>query len=485
MEAVSATWLLPLAIMVPVLGAALIALLSHRERLAWIPALLVPLVLAGLNVYLYSRVIIGHTLTFDVLEPVANVRIALHVEPLGMLFALVASLLWIPTAVYTFGYARAHGLKRCPAFNAWFALALGAAMGVAYSANLLTLFIFYELLTLVTYPLVTHEGTAEARQAGRRYLVYLLGTSMVFLLLAILCTWLWGDSVAFTPGGITGTLPTALFPLFVFGAGKAALMPLHRWLPGAMVAPAPVSALLHAVAVVKAGVFVILKVSLYIFRPESLAGSGGVLVAMYAAVITVFVASAIALRSDNLKERLAYSTIAQLACIIIGAALATHTGFLGGGLHLLTHAFGKITLFFCVGVITAVAHCYRVSELAGLGRVMPWTLGAFLLAAISVIGLPPGGGTWSKWLLVQGSLEAGHYLAVSALAFSTLASTLYLLEIPLRAFLLPGNEARVRQRTQEAPLSCLAGLMITTAVSVLLFLYPEWGRSLLSTALGG
>ena len=475
------TWMLPLAVLVPVLGAALIAALRHHARAAGAAALLTPVVLAGLNIHLYRQLVAGHTLAFDVFEPVAGVHVSLHGEPLGMLFALVASLLWIPTAVYTAGYARIHGLKRCPAFNAWFALALGAAMGVAYSANLLTLFIFYELLTLVTYPLVTHEGTPEARQAGRRYLIYLLGTSMAFLLLAIVCTWLWsGGDLTFIQGGIAGALPAALFPLFAFGAGKAALVPLHRWLPGAMVAPAPVSALLHAVAVVKAGVFVILKVSLYVFHPQQLAGSGGALVVMYAAVATVFIASVVALRSDNLKERLAYSTIAQLACIVIGAALASATGFLGGGLHLLTHACGKITLFFCAGVITAVTHCYRVSELNGIGRAMPWTLGAFLVAAVSVIGLPPGGGTWSKWMLVQGSLEAGYYLPVAALAFSTLASILYLLEIPLRAFLLPGSAARAP--ALGVPLSCRVALVSTTAASVLLFLYPEWGRSLLALA---
>ncbi len=458
---------LPWTILVPVLGALLMPL--FRNAAGWC-ALLLAVVLATLNGYLYMQSVTGTVPGFSILEPVAGVRLALHVEPLGVLFALIASVLWIPTAVYTLGYVRVHHLQQQPRFHACFALALGATMGVAYSANLLTIFVFYELLTLTTWPLVSHEGTPEALRAGRRYLVYLLGTSMSLLLLAIVCVWQWGGTLDFLPGGVPGALPTVLFLLFVFGAGKAAMVPLHSWLPGAMVAPAPVSALLHAVAVVKAGVFVILKVAVYTFGLQRLAGSDGAMLAMYAAVFTVVVASVLALRSDHLKQRLAYSTIAQLACIVIGAALANQFGLLGGGMHMLTHAFGKITLFFCAGTIAAVAHLHRVSELDGTARHMPWTQAAFLVASLSVIGLPPGGGTWSKWLLVQGAVEAGAWLPILAIAFSTLCSVLYLLEIPARAFLRP---APTVVAMAEAPLLCRIGFISTAAVCTGLFLFPE------------
>jgi multicomponent Na+:H+ antiporter subunit D len=261
-----------------------------------------------------------------------------------------------------------------------------------------------------------------------------------------------------------------LLALFVFGTGKAALMPFHRWLPAAMVAPTPVSALLHAVAVVKAGVFTVLKVSIYTFGLDTLDSSGASTPMMWAAAITLLVAAIIAATKDNLKARLAYSTVSQLAYIVLAAMLANRVAAVGGALHLATHAVGKITLFFCAGAIYTAAHKNRVSELDGLGRAMPWTFGAFLVASVSLIGLPPLGGTWSKWLLLQGTVDAGAMVMTAVMLVGSLLSFAYLLPISLRAFLVPAPPGAVHG---EAPPACVVPLVLTAVACVALFFLPD------------
>jgi len=403
------------------------------------------------------------------------IAIGFHVEPLGLLFALVASGLWIATSVYSIGYMRSHGEQHQTRFYVCFAIAIAAVMGIAFARNLLTLFLFYEVLTLSTYPLVTHHGTEAAKRAGRTYLGILMGTSIVGLLLAILWTWQLAGTLEFKPGGILDghvdpLTAGLLLALFAFGTGKAALMPLHRWLPAAMVAPTPVSALLHAVAVVKAGVFTILKVGVYIFGIDLLGRGGSSVWLMYVAGATLLTASLIALTRDNLKERLAYSTISQLAYIVLGISLATESGVIGSGMHIVMHAFGKITLFFCAGAILIGAHKTRVSELDGLGRRMPWTFAAFSIGALSVIGLPPAGGCWSKWFLALGTVEAGQWPLLAALMISSLLNIAYLAPIPLRAFLRdPADVADDASAGGEAPLACVIPLCLTAAGCVVLF----------------
>jgi len=403
------------------------------------------------------------------------IAIGFHVEPLGLLFALLASGLWIATSVYSIGYMRSHGEQHQTRFYVCFAIAIAAVMGIAFARNLLTLFLFYEVLTLSTYPLVTHHGTEAAKRAGRTYLGILMGTSIVGLLLAILWTWQLAGTLEFKPGGILDghvdpLTAGLLLALFAFGTGKAALMPLHRWLPAAMVAPTPVSALLHAVAVVKAGVFTILKVGVYIFGIDLLGRGGSSVWLMYVAGGTLLTASLIALTRDNLKERLAYSTISQLAYIVLGISLATESGVIGSGMHIVMHAFGKITLFFCAGAILIGAHKTRVSELDGLGRRMPWTFAAFSIGALSVIGLPPAGGCWSKWFLALGTVEAGQWPLLGALMISSLLSIAYLAPIPLRAFLRdPVDVADDASAGGEAPLACVIPLCLTAAGCVVLF----------------
>ncbi|MCP4806465.1 MAG: monovalent cation/H+ antiporter subunit D family protein [Proteobacteria bacterium] len=433
----------------------------------------------------------GEVVQATLFTPFDGVPIAFSVEPLGMLFALVASGLWIPTSLYAFGYMRGHHEENQTRFFTCFALAIFAALGIAFSANLLTLFLFYEVMTFSTYPLVTHHQTAKARTAGRIYLGILVFTSVTFLLFAVLWTYVATGTLDFTPGGIlAGKVDDSLVPvllaLFAFGTGKAALMPFHRWLPNAMVAPTPVSALLHAVAVVKAGVFTVLKVVVYIFGLELLQVTDASHWLKWVAAITIVVSSLIALSQDNLKARLAYSTISQLAYIVLGAALATSASVIGGGLHIAMHAMGKITLFFVAGAIMVHTHKTNVSQLDGLGRRMPFTFAAFFIGSLSIIGLPPTGGAWSKWFLALGAAgDPRDWVFVGVLMLSSLLSIGYLMPIIGRGFFLPakadghGHDDHAGEGIDEAPLLCTAPLVATALGCFALFVFADDLRALL------
>jgi len=408
------------------------------------------------------------------LEPVPGGTLALHLEPLGMLFALVASFLWIITSLYAIGYMRAQGESNQTRFYTAFAVAMAATMGVAFAANLFTLFVFYEILTLSTYPLVTHSGTEKARRAGRVYLGILLTTSTLLLLPAVIATWLFAGTLDFKAGGIlqgrvSNAVAGMLLLLYFFGIGKSAAMPFHRWLPAAMVAPTPVSALLHAVAVVKAGVFSMLKVTTYVFGTDLLSGISISQWLIYVSLATILLASLVALRQDNLKRRLAYSTISQLGYILLAGQLGNATGLIGGGLHIANHAFGKITLFLAAGAILVATHKTEVSAMSGLGRRMPLTFACFLVGSLSVIGLPPLGGFWSKWYLLLGSLRAEQWLAMLVLIISSLLNVAYLLPVSVRGFfsapLASGDET-----FNPVPWPCRIAMAITASGCILLFL---------------
>jgi multicomponent Na+:H+ antiporter subunit D len=371
---------------------------------------------------------------------------------------------------------RGHHEKEQTRFFAFFAIAIAASLAAAFSGNMLTLFFSYEILTLSTYPLVTHHRSPEALRAGRIYMGILLSSSIGLLLFGIILTYYVAGTLNFTPGGIlaghaTPLMTGLLLMLYAFGTGKAALMPLHRWLPSAMVAPTPVSALLHAVAVVKTGVFTIVKVVVYIFGIDHLAATGFNVYLSYIAVFTIVVASLVAMSKDNLKERLAYSTVSQLAYIVLGASLANEMGILGSSLHIATHAVGKITLFFCAGAIMVSLHKTEISDMKGIGRQMPFTMGAFLIASISIIGLPPLGGAWSKWYLLLGSLDAGYYFAVVALLVSSLLNIAYLMPVAINAFFYPAPNGE--SGWKEAPLACVIPLVLTALGCLALFFYPD------------
>jgi multicomponent Na+:H+ antiporter subunit D len=474
------------ALTIPLIGAFVIPLFhtapNGRESVTLITAAALALTVWSL----VPHVLAGGRPEAVNLEVVPGLRVAFAVEPLGMLFAVVASTLWIVNSVYSIGYMRGGNEPRQTSFYVCFAVALWATMGIAFAKNLFTLFIFYEILTLSTYPLVTHKAGAEAIRGGRIYLLMLIGTSMVFLLPAIAWTWLLAGTLDFTPGGILGgkaapAMLAVLLALFAFGIGKAALMPFHFWLPAAMVAPTPVSALLHAVAVVKAGVFTILKVVVYIFGIKTLNSTGASEWLVYAACITLLLASMIALTRGNLKARLAYSTVSQLAYIVLGAALATSSSVIGAGMHIAMHAAGKITLFFCAGAIYVAAHKTEISQLDGIGRKMPITMVAFMIGSLSIIGLPPFGGTWSKWYLAVGALEAGYQFVVAVLMISSLLNVAYLMPIVARAFFMApdGEDGSAKAGIEEAPLPCVLALSFTALLCLLLFIFPDRIESLL------
>jgi len=479
-------WLAAIAMVIPLIGVVGILLARPWPDLREGISLATGIVLFCLVALIASILESGQEIAIRLATPLEGPTISLHVEPLGMLFALIASGLWIVTTVYAIGYMRGHHEKNQTRFYTFFAIAIASAMGVAFAGNMLTLFVFYEALTISTFPLVTHAGTPEARRAGRTYLGILLGTSIGLQLIAIIGTYAVAGTLDFVPGGIlegkvSGTVAGLLLLLYVFGVGKAALMPFHRWLPAAMVAPTPVSALLHAVAVVKAGVFTVLKVTAFIFGFDLLADLSMTAVLQWVAAFTIIAASLVAMTKDNLKARLAYSTVSQLSYIVLAALLANELGFLGGGLHIATHAFGKITLFFCAGAILVAAHKTEISQLDGLGRVMPFTFAAFLVGSLSIIGLPPFGGLWSKWLLFESALEADTIVFIAVLCVSTLLNIAYLLPIPFRAFFRPLPEGAPDLR-QEAPLPCLLAIGFTSLGCLALFLFPDPVIALLSGA---
>jgi multicomponent Na+:H+ antiporter subunit D len=461
----------------PLLAPALITALHRWPNPREAVTLLVSGGLIMLVTSLLGDVLNGARPALDLAEPLPGLKIGFQVEPLGLLFALLASFLWLVTSVYSIGYMRSQHEWRQTSFYSYFAVALGSAMGIAFAGNLFTLFIFYELLTLSTYPLVTHAGDDAAREGGRMYLGYLLGTSVILLLLALIWIWSLTGTLDFRAGGIlegvvTPATASILLVLFIFGIGKAAVIPFHLWLPAAMVAPTPVSALLHSVAVVKAGVFTVLKVAIYIFGIDFLATVPATQWLMYVAAATILLAALVALRQDNLKLRLAWSTISHLSYVVLGALLATPLGIIGGGMHIVMHAFAKITLFFCAGAIILATHKTRISEMDGLGRRMPVTMAAFFIASLSIIGLPPLGGFWSKWYLALGTLDAQQLAMLGVLLAGSLLNVAYLLPIPMRAFFSRESDDPGNFGVKEAPLACVAALTLTAAACVILFFAP-------------
>jgi len=465
---------MPWILVLPFVAALAVWLTGRHPNLRETVTLIAAVVLFVLVAGLVPEVLAGERPALMWLEPLPGLAVAFLVEPLGISFACVASFLWIVSSAYSIGYMRGNDEPRQTRFYVCFAIAIGSTIGLALAANLFTLFLFYELLTLSTYPLVTHHKNEEAVAAGRTYLGILMGTSIGLLLLAIVATWWLTGDIDFRVGGVmadkvTPAVGSVLLLLYMYGIGKAALMPIHRWLPAAMVAPTPVSALLHAVAVVRAGVFTVLKVTVYTFGIDYVGTLWSADLLLYIATFTLLAASLVALRQDNLKRRLAYSTISQLSYVVVGAMLATSMGVVGAGMQIVMHAFGKITLFFCAGAIYTAAHKSYVSELNGLGRVMPITFAAFFVGALSVIGLPPTGGTWSKLMLIVGAADAGQRIVVAALMISSLLNVVYLLSPVFRAFFLQPEEETKPRTIAEAPWPCVIAIAVAATGCVVLF----------------
>ena len=468
----------PLAVLAPALGALLIASTGERRanlREFWSVA--AGVVMLALVASLTPDVLAGRAPEVVLFTILPGVELAFEADAFGLLFAAGASLLWILTSFYSVGYMRSLGEHAQTRYFACFALALSATLGVAFAANLFTLFVFYEALTLVTYPLVGHKETVEARAGARKYLIYLLGAAKVLLLAAIILTYNLAGTLEFRPGGILpteqlGEQPTlllAIFALFLYGFAKNALMPLHSWLPAAMVAPTPVSALLHAVAVVKTGVFCTLRVFLFVFGPHAMRELGADSLTLAAASVTILVASLLALSQDNLKARLAFSTVSQLSYIILGAALLNKSGVLGGVAHITNHAVSKITLFFCAGSIYVSTHKTEISQMSGLAKRMPWTMAAFALASLSIVGIPLTSGFVSKWYLAVGTVDRQSLTLLGVLLVSSLLSVAYLGPVVYKAYF--EEEAAPSEEVREVPWM-VAPLAITAIASLLLGLFP-------------
>lgn len=509
------------ALLIPAAAALLIPLFYRIPNLREAVTLIAATTLAMVTWSLYPRIVGGTQPELKVWEVAPGLELAFKVEALGMMFALIASTLWIVNSIYSIGYMRGNNEPRQTQFYVCFAVAISATMALAFSANLFTMFLAYEVLTLSTYPLVTHKATPEAMKAGRVYLVLLIGTSMVLFLPAILLTWAVAGTLNFTAGGIivaeglqpvreiaeqaATNAPVPLSPfliggllaLFVFGIGKAAVMPVHFWLPAAMVAPTPVSALLHAVAVVKAGVFSILKVVVYIFGIDMLSKTGAGDWLVYVAGFTVILASIVALRQDNLKKRLAYSTISQLSYVVLAAAILTPISAIGAAMHIAAHAVSKITLFFAAGSIYTAAHKTEISQLNGIGWKMPWTMAAFTVGALAMIGLPPTAGFLGKWFILQGAVSTEQWFPVAVIVGSTILNAGYFLPILVRAFFCEAEpvalHAAVAKNVQdthdgdhgEAPFPIVLALTITASMSVLLFLFPDIALDLAKLMVAG
>ncbi len=469
-------------------------------------------------VTLIPDVLAGKIPTLTLFTILPGVTVTFCADGLSLVFGLISTFLWIVVTCYNIGYMRSLNEHAQTRYYFCFAVAIFGAVGVALSANVFTLYLFYEIITVFTYPLVAHHQDDEAFAGARKYLVYLMGASKLFLLPAMVLTYVLCGTLEFHLGDLLrGAFPadappalvTLTYFLYIAGLAKAALIPLHNWLPSAMVAPTPVSALLHAVAVVKAGVFCVCRIILSLFGLELMDVLYlGIPTAMLAA-LTIVAASTVALTKDDLKARLAYSTVSQLSYVIIGVAMLTPLAVQGGVMHIAHHAFSKITLFMAAGAIYVATHYRRISQMPGLGRRMPWTFGAFAIASLSMIGVPPVCGFVSKWYLASGAMaipfkpvaeqslfsflnhmDAGRWLVshaplvlLCALLASTLLNAGYFAPVVWQAFFkapAPGTDTS----GGEAPLTMLVPFCLTALVSVLLGLYPQAFSSFVY-ALGG
>ncbi|NLM29252.1 MAG: monovalent cation/H+ antiporter subunit D family protein [Methanomicrobiales archaeon] len=469
--------LLPVvAIAVPLLASVLILLVGRYENIREGVTITAAVAMLGTVLAMLPSILSGSRITISLLPMVPGGDFALRVDAFGMVFALTAATLWLLNSFYAIGYMRARREHAQTRFYFCFAVAIAAAVGIAFSENLLTLFIFYEILTIITYPLVVHIETPEAMRAGRKYLAYLL-VGGVFLLAALVLTYILTGTTTFVPGGfLAGSGSTivlqVLFLLFMVGFVKAAWMPLHGWLPAAMIAPTPVSAFLHAVAVVTAGVFGIVRIAGWVYGMDLMASLGlGTLLALIAS-FTIITASLFALTEDNLKLRLAYSTVSQLSYILLGVSMLSIAGMTGAMAHIPIHAFLKITLFFVAGAVIVSTGKEYISEMKGIGRNMPVTALMFAAAAIGICGLPPLSGIISKIYLAVGAVEGGMPVLLLVLIASAVLNAAYFFPVIYTMMLERPDDEFSLAAVSEPPLTMLIPIILTVAISILIFFYP-------------
>lgn len=473
---------LPLAILAPLFGAGLVMATGKKPNLREACSFVAALLMFSVIACMFPDIHAGKVLRYQIFDIMPGLSLTLRADAMSLIFAGAASFLWMLAVFYSAGYMRGHHEANQTRFNTCFALALFGAIGCAFSDNLLTMYFFYEVVSIVTYPLVAHHQDKEGYEGAKKYMVYLTTTAKGLVLPAMVVIYCITGTLDFPTNvhtGIAGlaqgnqVLVTCAYAACILGFAKNGVMPFHSWLPSAMVAPTPVSALLHAVAVVKVGVFSTTRVMLYGFGVDTMHAFGLGIPTAYFVGITILVASVIALSKDNLKARLAYSTVSQLSYIILGVALLTPAGVEGGLMHIAAHAFAKITLFFCAGAIYVAAHKKDISEMSGLGRVMPFTFGAFALASLSMIGVPGSGGFVSKIYLLVGAMDAGQIGILLILVASTILNAAYFTPVITTAFFGKLSEEDRHHLHGEAHPSMLIPLCITAVISVLIGFFPD------------
>ncbi len=465
--------LLLTAIFSPAVASILILLLRRHPNLRESVTILASVV-SFLSIFHLSKIVLERSVEVTLFQIAPGIDFAFKADAFGTIFAVTSSSLWILVSVYSIGYMRALNEHAQTRFYFSFAVALFSAFGIAFSKNLITFYVFYELLTICTYPLVAHEESEEAISAGRRYLVYLLPSGAMLLVASILTYWMTGTTDFKAGGFLFGDELTLklLFVLFLLGFVKAAYMPLHSWLPTAMVAPTPVSALLHAVAVVKAGVFGVIRVVYYVYGVELMRELNlGAILAIIAG-FTMIVANVLAIGEDNLKRRIAYSTINQLSFILLGASMLTPSAFVGAVMHIPFHGYMKITLFLCAGAIAVIAGKDRVSQLDGLGRSLPLTFAAFSIGALGMSGIPPVAGFISKWYIAMGTIRADNLAALATVLAASLLDAVYFFPIIRNAFFRESSSS-YRELGNLYYVYMVVPLTLTAAFSIVLFVNPE------------
>lgn len=460
-------------ILLPMLGAAGLFLWRPADRRAC-HAWTIAFTLATSLCVLWCLLAGESQVTLLTLSPALDISFKL--DGLGRLFGGMVAFLWPLATLYAFEYMEHEGGENH--FFGFYMLSYGVTLGIAFAEDLVTLYIFYELLSLSTLFLVMHGMKAKSVHAGRKYIYYMLGgAAMGFLALAFVLHY--SASSSFVYGGIPSlaAAPSSLLlPMFVLGflgfGVKAAIFPFHSWLPTAGVAPTPVTALLHAVAVVKAGVFAVIRCSYYCFGAARVRGTWAQAVCLVIAMASILYGSAMAVREPHMKRKLAYSTMSNLSYVLLGAMLLTTDGLEGGLLHMVYHALMKITLFSCVGAVMVKTGRSYVQELRGLGKRMPFTLGVFLFAGVELVGIPPFVGFQSKWTLAEAAVGGGTALGVAAvcvLLISAVLTAIYMLVPGLSAFFLPLDETGLENRSYDpgwrmkAPLILLCVVMLGLA----------------------
>ena len=471
------TVLLP--VFVPILSCILLLFFKNNKIITQISLILSSVIQVAFVINIYNSYVYG-TLTEISYELLPHLKVLISVDSIGMIFMLLSSGLWCITSLYTIGYVEHNFSDKNPTdFYCFLLLSMFSVSGLAISGNLFTLFIFYELITFCTYPLVAYSCTEEAISSARKYLYILLFSSVTLFLPAIIIIFYLTGSTDFTDGGILSDINVSpmiakiLFAMFIFGIAKTAIMPLHSWLPTAMVAPVPVSALLHAVVVVKAGIFSVIKVVLYIFGINYLQS---IFVhwydywMIYVAGMTIIIASLYAIQHDGLKSRLAFSTISQLSYMLLAVSLFTASSIDCAVFYMVIHGCAKITLFFIVGLIYTQTGITRVSNLHGLGEVMPIQVFSFIIGAISMIGLPPTATFWGKFWLLTCAWDIKAYFVIGVLIFATVFTSMYFLDLII---IFCSGERNSELEIRSAPLSMILPIICTTCLIIFFFFYPN------------